>query len=71
MYNALYMAATKYPNIRAGFIHVPYADEQVVAKPNGTPSMSLKTIAKSLEYAIEATVKNEKDITEAVGGTTH
>ena len=33
--------------------------------------MSLETIAKSLEYAIDATVKNEKDITEAVGGTTH
>ena len=71
MYNVLYMAAKKYPNIRAGFIHVPFADEQVVSKPNGTPSMSLEVIAKSLEYAIEATIKNEKDITEAVGGTTH
>ena len=71
MYHSLYMAATKYPNIRAGFIHVPYADEQVVSKANGTPSMSLEVIAKSLEYAIEATVKNEKDIVEAVGGTTH
>ena len=41
MYNVLYMAATKYPNIRAGFIHVPFAAEQVVEKPNGTPFMSL------------------------------
>lgn len=71
MYNVLYIATKKYPNIRAGFIHVPFEDEQVVSKPNGTPSMSLEVISKSLEYAIEATVKNEKDITEVVGGTTH
>ena len=70
MYNVLHMAATKYPNIRAGFIHVPFADEQVVGKPNGTPSASLETIAKALEYAIEATVNNKEDIKEAMG-TTH
>ena len=70
MYNVLYMAATKYPNIRAGFIHVPFAAEQVVEKPNGTPFMSLAMIAESLEYAIEAVVKNEEDVKENMG-TTH
>ena len=63
------MTATKYPNIRAGFIHVPFAAEQAVEKPNGTPFMSLEMIAKSLEYAIEATVKNEKDIAGVMGET--
>lgn len=70
MYNVLYMAAKKYPGIRAGFIHVPFAAEQVVDKPNGTPFMSLEMIAKSLEYAIEAAVSTEKDI-DARMGTTH
>lgn len=70
MYNVLHLAATKYPNIRAGFIHVPYASEQVVDKPNGMASMSLETIAKSLEYAIEATVNHKEDVKEAMG-TTH
>lgn len=70
MYNVLYMTKKKYPNIRAGFIHVPYATEQVVDKPNGTVSMSLETIAKSLEYCIEAAVLNTEDIKEAMG-TTH
>lgn len=70
MYNVLYMATKKYPNIRAGFIHVPFACEQVVDKPNGTPCMSLADIAKSLEYAVEAAVKHTDDIT-ASGGTTH
>lgn len=70
MYNVLHMAATKYPNIRAGFIHVPFADEQVVNKPNGTPSSSLTVIAKALEYAVEAIVLNKEDVKEAMG-TTH
>ena len=58
MYNVLHMTASKYPHIRAGFIHVPYAAEQVVDKPNGTPFMSLEQIAESLEYAIEAIVNH-------------
>ena len=70
MYNVLYMAAKKYPNIRAGFIHVPFAAEQAVDKANGMAFMSLDMIAKRLEYAIEATVQNETDISEAMG-TTH
>lgn len=70
MYNVLYMAAKKYPNIRAGFIHVPFAAEQAVDKANGMAFMSLEMIAKSLEYAIESTVQNETDISEAMG-TTH
>ncbi len=69
MYNVLHMAATKYSNIRAGFIHVPFAAQQAVGKPNGTPFMSLEMIADSLKYAIEAAVKNEKDITGIMGET--
>ena len=70
MYNVLYMTDKKYPNIRAGFIHVPYAFEQIVNKPNGTPGMSLHDIARSLEYAIEAVIQNETDI-KAQAGETH
>jgi pyroglutamyl-peptidase len=70
MYNTLYMASTKYKNIKAGFIHVPYSDDQVVDKTYGTPSMTLTTIAKALEYAIEAVIENKEDI-EMATGTTH
>lgn len=70
LYNVLYLAKKKYPDIRGGFIHVPYALEQVVDKPDGTPGMSLETIAKALEYAVEAVVENEEDISERMG-TTH
>ena len=56
MYNVLYMTQKKYPNIKAGFIHVPFATSQLIGKPATTPGMSLDEIEKSLEYAIEAVV---------------
>lgn len=69
MYNVLHMAATKYTNIKAGFIHVPFAAQQVVNKPNGTAFMSLDMIAKSLELCIEAAVTCDKDISVSMGET--
>lgn len=54
MYDLLYMIVKRYPNIRGGFIHVPFAPEQVLERPDGTPSMAVSMIAKALEYAVEA-----------------
>ena len=67
MYGALYLADKKYPNMRAGFIHVPYIPQQVITK-KGTPSMALEDIVKSLEAAIKAVVENTQDI-KTTGGT--
>ncbi len=66
MYGVLYMAAKKYPNIKAGFIHVPYIPSQVVTKPN-QPSMSTEDITKGLTLCIKAIVNNSSDI-KTVGG---
>jgi len=67
MYGILYLIDKKYPNIRGGFIHVPYIPSQVIAKPN-MPSMSIDDIAKGLELSIKAIIENSSDI-KAVGGT--
>lgn len=56
MYRMLHLADKKYPGMRAGFIHVPFAMEQLVEKPSGTPGMALGDIARALEYAIEAVI---------------
>lgn len=69
MYNVLYLAAKKFPGVRAGFIHVPYENGQVVGKPNGTPFMPLDLIAKGLEYSIEAAVQNTQDAQVTMGET--
>lgn len=67
MYGILYMIDKKYPNIKGGFIHVPYIPSQVVTKPN-MPSMSTENITKALELCIKAAVENNEDI-KTVGGT--
>lgn len=54
MYDLLYMINSKYPEIKGGFIHVPFAPEQVVDRPDGTACLPVEVTAKALEYAIEA-----------------
>ncbi|MGG1151235.1 pyroglutamyl-peptidase I [Bacillus wiedmannii] len=55
--------------IKGGFIHIPFLPEQASNYP-GQPSMSLSTISKGIELAVEVTTKVEVDIVE-IGGTTH
>jgi len=54
MYRLLHMIEHKYPKMLGGFIHVPFDTAQTATKADGTPSMPIATIAKGLEYAIEA-----------------
>ena len=59
----------EFPNVRGGFIHVPYAVSQVVNKP-ATPSMAIADITAALEAAVKAAVEYEQDI-KVIGGETH
>lgn len=70
MYELLYLAAKRYPHLKGGFVHVPYATEQGVGKPLSTPTMSLHDMAKALEAGIEAIVHHPED-TPLQAGTTH
>ena len=69
MYGILYYIEKEFPNVRGGFIHVPYAPSQVVNKPS-TPSMALTDITASLEAAVAAAISSKEDI-RAVGGEIH
>lgn len=68
MYGVLYLIDKKYPNMKGGFIHVPYIPNQVIKKPN-TPYMSTQDISKCLELCIEALANNSDGDIKAVGGT--
>ena len=70
MYQALYLADKKFPNMRAGFMHIPYMIEQVVNKPN-TASMCLRDIVRGIEAAIGAIVDYKDKDLKIVGGATH
>lgn len=69
MYGILYYIQKEFPNVRGGFIHVPFAASQVVEKPN-TPSMAIADITASLEAAIRAAVEHKDDL-KIIGGETH
>ncbi|MFL2133687.1 pyroglutamyl-peptidase I [Desemzia sp. FAM 24101] len=71
MYQVQYMTQKNYPEIKGGFIHVPFIPEQVVDKA-GQPAMSLSDMTKGLTAAIEAIVEFDgKADLKQVGGAIH
>lgn len=54
LYSVLHFAARHMPDIRCGFLHLPYLPQQAIGKAAGTPSMSLETMVRALRLAIEA-----------------
>ncbi|WP_297815414.1 pyroglutamyl-peptidase I [uncultured Lactobacillus sp.] len=71
MYQVQYMRDKEFPNIKAGFIHIPFLPEQVINRPN-TPSMALADIVKGLTAALGAIVERDgKGDIAAVEGHNH
>lgn len=66
MYGVLYHINKTYKNMRGGFIHVPFINEQVLDKKN-QPYMPVEHISKALEAAIKAAVINNEDIKKSGG----
>lgn len=57
MYGVLYHISKEFPDMKGGFMHVPYLHEQVLNRAN-TPSLSKDDIVKGIEAAITAIVEN-------------
>ena len=71
MYEALYLSSKKYKNIKAGFIHIPYIEEQIKNKPN-MPYMKKEYIITALELIIKTAVNYyDKEDTKVTGGLEH
>lgn len=71
MYQVQFMIDMDFPDIKAGFIHVPFIPEQVVKQSN-QPFMSLDDITSGLTAAIEAIVSFDgKEDLKAIGGAIH
>lgn len=58
MYSLLHYIDIEQPNIVGGFIHVPYAAQQVAKINTAAPSMSLEMISDGLKIAAEVTIKS-------------
>ena len=68
MYGLLYTLEKRFPHIRGGFMHVPFAPSQTVNRT--APSMNVRDIALGIEAALNAIAENEKDI-HSIEGKTH
>jgi pyroglutamyl-peptidase len=66
MYGVLHFLAASNTPARAGFIHLPYAEEQVMDKP-GIAAMSIATMVKGVEAAIAAASRDAPDIKVSEG----
>jgi pyroglutamyl-peptidase len=66
MYGVLHFLAASGRAARAGFIHVPYAEHQVLDKP-GVPALSIETMAKGVEAAIAAARRHARDVKVSEG----
>jgi len=66
MYGVLHFLAASNLGARAGFMHLPYAEAQVLGKP-GVPALSLASMARGVEAAIAAACEHHEDIRAAEG----
>ncbi|UNO38779.1 pyroglutamyl-peptidase I [Streptomyces sp. MST-110588] len=67
-YGLMHLIATERPALRGGFVHVPYAPEQVTDR--SAPSLPVSAVAEGLRV-IAATAAITKADVKAVGGATH
>lgn len=71
MYQTLYMTKNEFPEIKAGFMHIPFLPEQVIERPN-TPSMALEDIVKGITASLHAIIDFDgREDLQVVGGKTH
>jgi pyroglutamyl-peptidase len=67
LFYGLMRALARTPEVRGGFVHVPFLPEQA---QNFSPSLRLEEIVRGLEIAIGASLSTEHDL-RVIGGATH
>ncbi|MFJ9852393.1 pyroglutamyl-peptidase I [Streptomyces sp. NPDC101150] len=66
-YGLAHLLATELPGVRGGFVHVPYAPEQVVDRAQ--PSLSVAVVARALGEIAATAARVRTDIRVAEGAT--
>lgn len=69
LYTIMYNINTRYPNMKGGFVHVPFLPVQATDKRNA-PSMSLNDMVKAITTVIEVVAENRPEI-DGDGGITN
>lgn len=56
-YGLMHLIATERPELRGGFVHVPYMHDQVLHRRDGQPSLSIEQITEALRIAVRTTAE--------------
>lgn len=64
-YGLMHFVADK-PNIKAGFVHIPYLPEQAVNHKNA-PSMAFESLIQAFDMIIQTALANSQDLTISGG----
>lgn len=67
MYGVLYHIEREMPDVRGGFMHVPYVPRQVARRVSPAPCLSEQDIARGIEAALSAIVNYRTDLRTASG----
>jgi pyroglutamyl-peptidase len=66
-YGLMHLLATGFPNVRGGFVHVPYSPEQVAAAGTDAPSLSVDQCADALGVLVDTALSTTTDLTTPAG----
>jgi pyroglutamyl-peptidase len=63
-----HLLATRYPQVRGGFVHVPYLPDQALRHADA-PSMALSTMIEAMRLCLETAIVTPGDLHYAAGAT--
>jgi pyroglutamyl-peptidase len=64
-YGLMHLAETEYPELRAGFVHVPFSPQQ--AEGRDLPSLPVATTARALDLIIRTSLTTSTDLPVTAG----
>jgi pyroglutamyl-peptidase len=65
-YGLMHLLSTL-PDVRGGFVHVPFSPEQVAASGKAAPSLGVDRVADALEVLVDTASKTTEDLTVSAG----
>ncbi|MEV6639744.1 pyroglutamyl-peptidase I [Amycolatopsis sp. NPDC051371] len=65
-YGLMHLLSTL-PDVRGGFVHVPFSPEQVAASGKAAPSLGVDRIADALEVLVDTALRTREDLAVSAG----
>lgn len=65
-YGLMHLLSTL-PDVRGGFVHVPFSPEQVAASGKAAPSLGVDRVADALEVLVDTALRTTEDLAVSAG----